>query len=219
MMNQSNEKPRNLSGKIAVITGAASGIGLATTKVFLDQGAAVFGIDIAPEVSPGHTQANDASRFQFHRCDLTAPGAPDEAVVACQRSFGGNIDILVNAAGIVDGWASADTVTDDEWKRVMSINVEVPVKLMRAVLPAMKQQKSGAIVNICSKASSSGASAGVAYTASKHALAGVTKNVAWRFRDEGIRCNAVSPGGRSFPGRPLVVTDIPQPQSPTLQLP
>lgn len=208
-MNQSNEMPRNLSGKVAVITGAASGIGLATAKVFLDQGATVFGVDIAPEISLEHTHANDASRFQFHRCDLTAPGAPDEVIVACQRSFSGKIDILVNAAGIFEGWASADTVTDDEWNRVMSINLEAPVKLMRAVLPALKQQKSGAIVNVCSKAGSSGASAGIAYTASKHALAGVTKNVAWRFRDEGIRCNAVSPGGRLSPGRPLVITDIP----------
>ena len=84
------------------------------------------------------------------------------------------------------------------WDRVIAVNLTAPVKLMRAVLPTMKEQKKGVIVNVASRASFSGASAGLAYTASKHGLVGATKNTAWRFRNEGIRCNAVCPGGNIF---------------------
>ena len=84
--------------------------------------------------------------------------------------FGPQIDVLVNCAGISDGWSSADTLQDSEWERVMAINLTVPVRLMTAVLPLMKEQGKGAIVNVASKAAVSGAAAGIAYTASKHGL-------------------------------------------------
>jgi NAD(P)-dependent dehydrogenase (short-subunit alcohol dehydrogenase family) len=93
----------------------------------------------------------------------------DEAVSRCQQQYG-RVDVLVNCAGVSDGWSSADTLHEDEWERVMAINLTVPIRLMKAVLPMMKTQKEGAIVNVLSKASMSGASAGIAYTASKHGL-------------------------------------------------
>jgi NAD(P)-dependent dehydrogenase (short-subunit alcohol dehydrogenase family) len=71
---------------------------------------------------------------------------------------------------VSDGWSSADTIHEEEWERVMSINLTVPIRMMKAVLPAMKEQKGGSIVNVGSKAGTSGASAGIAYTASKHGL-------------------------------------------------
>jgi len=104
------------------------------------------------------------------------------------------IDVLVNVAGTMDNFSSADGVSDEEWDRVMAINLTAPVRMMRQVLPLMKARKDGVIVNVASTAATSGAVAGVAYTASKHGLLGATKNVAWRFRNEGIRCNAVLPG-------------------------
>ncbi|EXJ89427.1 hypothetical protein A1O3_02494 [Capronia epimyces CBS 606.96] len=202
-------------GKVVVITGTSSGIGRATAKLFLDEGASVFGIDRAPvpvpvptstaaetetetataTVTSAESETDTGPRFLFHQCDLTAPNAISTAMSSCRERFGAHVDVLVNGAGVLDSWASADSVTDDDWQRVMAINLDAPVKLMRAVLATMKAQRSGVIVNVCSKASVSGASAGVAYTASKHALAGVTKNTAWRFRRDGIRCNAVCPGG------------------------
>ncbi|KAF5529843.1 short chain dehydrogenase oxidoreductase [Fusarium napiforme] len=118
-----------------------------------------------------------------------------EAVEVYRATYGSKLDILANVAGVMDAFASADTMTDDVWERCININLKGPTLLTREVLPLMKNRGQGSIINVGSKSSTSGASAGVAYTASKHALAGVTKNVAWRFRNEGIRCNASVPGG------------------------
>lgn len=154
--------------KVAIITGCSSGIGLATTKLFLERKAKVFGIDIVPFKEALADAHRDA--FVFHQVDLGIAKAADDAVAACSIKFGQKIDVLVNCAGVSDGWSSADTIQDSEWERVMTINLTVPVRLMTAVLPTMKEQKSGVIINVCSKAGVSGATAGIAYTASKHGL-------------------------------------------------
>lgn len=80
------------------------------------------------------------------------------------------IDVLANVAGIMDAFASADKYTDKEWDKVIGVNLTVPTRLIRAVLPFMKAKKHGSIINIASHAGMSGASAGLAYTASKHGL-------------------------------------------------
>lgn len=105
------------------------------------------------------------------------------------------IDVLVNNAGVIDNFASVETYTDDNYNRVMAINLTAPLQLMRATIQHMLPNNSGRIINLCSKASVSGASSGLAYTVSKHGLLGATKQTAWRFKDQGITCNAVLPGG------------------------
>jgi NAD(P)-dependent dehydrogenase (short-subunit alcohol dehydrogenase family) len=107
----------------------------------------------------------------------------------------GRIDVLANVAGIMDWFLPAHEVDDDTWDRVMAVNVRGPMTLCRKVLPGMMERKSGAIVNVGSAASQGGGSAGVAYTASKHALLGLTRSIAWTYRAEGIRCNIICPGG------------------------
>ncbi|KAF4454646.1 NAD(P)-binding protein [Fusarium austroafricanum] len=177
----------DLTGKVAIITGCSSGLGLATTELFLSLGAKVFGLDRLP--------CNlDLPGFRFQTCELARVESIKEAVEVYRATYGSELDILANVAGIMDAFASADSVTDDAWERTLSINLTGPTLLMREILPLMKNRGRGSIVNVGSKSSTSGGSAGVAYTASKHALAGVTKNVAWRFRHDGIRCNAVCPG-------------------------
>lgn len=174
----------SFENKVVILTGCSSGIGLATALLFLSRQAKVFGIDISPfkhELDSAQT-----SNFSFHQVDLTKPNAADEAVAACVAKFGPRIDVLANVAGIMDAFGSVDTVKEAEWDRVLSVNLTVPVRMMAAVIPSMKEHGGGAIVNVASKASLSGAAAGVAYTASKHGLAGATKNVAWRFHTEGI---------------------------------
>lgn len=94
----------------------------------------------------------------------------------------------------MDNFTSAATFTDAEYERVMAINLTAPLQLMRLVLQHMLPQNHGRIINVCSRASTSGATAGVAYTASKHALLGATKHTAWRYKDQGVTCNAVMPG-------------------------
>ena len=183
----------SFDNKVVIITGCSSGIGLATTRLFLSRQARVFGIDVSPfKQELGESQI---SNFTFYQVDLTKPKAAEEAITACIAKYGPKLDVLANVAGVMDAFGSADTVTEAEWGRVILINLTVPVQLMQAVLPSMKEHKAGAIVNVGSYAGISGASAGVAYTASKHGLVGATKNVAWRFHEHGIRCNAVLPGG------------------------
>ncbi|KAK0670615.1 putative reductase [Cercophora samala] len=179
--------------RLAIITGCSSGIGLATTQLFLSHQFQVVGLDISP-FDYNLLRVEDHGRFHFHLGDLTQPGQIEEGVRIAHH-FGGRIDALVNVAGILDTFASADTLADTDWDRVLAVNLTVPVKMMRAVIPHLKQRpEGGVIVNVASTAGRSGAVAGVAYTASKHGLIGATKNVAWRFRHEGIRANAVLPG-------------------------
>ncbi len=160
-------------GRVAIITGCSGGIGLATTLLFLKQQYQVFGVDQIPfdysilNTLPG---GNYQERFHFHQGDLTAEGECDNVVRICVGAFGHRVDVLANTAGMMDHFASADSFTDDEWNSVLAINLTVPARLMRAVLPFMKARVKGAIVNVCSKAGVSGAAAGLAYTASKHGL-------------------------------------------------
>ncbi|GKT53605.1 short-chain dehydrogenase/reductase SDR [Colletotrichum tofieldiae] len=180
-------------GKVAIVTGCGSGVGLACAQLLLAHQYQVCGLD-ARAFDYGLIQEADHGRFHFHRADLTGPGACEDGVYAAVASFGGRIDLLVNVAGVMDTFSSVDGLTDAEWDRVMAVNLTVPVRMMRAVIPFMREKKSGSIVNVASTAGVSGAVAGIAYTCSKHGLVGATKNVAWRFRKEGIRCNAVLPG-------------------------
>ncbi|KAL6236544.1 hypothetical protein BDW75DRAFT_229459 [Aspergillus navahoensis] len=158
----------SLSDKIAIITGASSGIGLATARLFLDHGAVVHGVD----VSPAPSTFLESPKFQFQRINLRQPGSADDVV------------------------AHVDTLDPAQWDPVIAINLTAPAFLCKAVVNVFKKHPSGgSIVNVSSKARLSGGIAGAAYTSNKHGLNGLTKNIAWRFHDEGIRCNAICPGG------------------------
>lgn len=159
----------SVQGKVIIVTGTSGGIGLALSKHLLANGAKVLGTDIQalPEASLS------SSEFAFHQCNLLEPGAAEELVRRAQDKFGGKVDGLANVAGIADNGGSVDTLEDDAWDRVIAINLTAPVKLMRAAVRAMKAQGTGgAIVNVSSKAGTSGAVAGCAYTSSKHGIIG-----------------------------------------------
>ena len=119
----------------------------------------------------------------------TAEGLVDLAV-----STYGRLDVLVNNAGVMDYMQGVGEVADDIWRRVLGINLDGPMFTMRRAVPTMVEQGGGAIVNIASTAGIHGGAAGAAYTASKHALVGLTRNTAWMYATAGVRCNAICPG-------------------------
>lgn len=146
------------------------------------------------DISPSPASLQHAVNWIFVQGDLAEPSTATTVVEKCIAQYG-KIDGLLNVAGVTDNSSSADSVTDAMWDRCISINLTAPVKLIQATLPWMRKQQRGSIVNVASKAATSGAIAGIAFTASKHGLVGATKNIAWRFKDENIRCNAICPGG------------------------
>ena len=126
---------------------------------------------------------------------LTADITDDAGVAQIVEAAGSQIDGLANIAGIMDNMTPVGEVSDEIWNRVFAVNVTGTMKLTRAVVPAMLAAGKGSIVNVASEAALRGSAAGAAYTASKHAVAGLTKSSAFMYGPSGLRINAVAPGG------------------------
>jgi len=118
-----------------------------------------------------------------------------EAMIDTAIKTYGSLDILVNNAGIMDNMAPVGELTNAMWERVMAVNLTGPMQATRRAVQHMLAGQGGVIVNIASLGGVNGARAGAAYTASKHALVGLTKNTAFMYAQQGIRCNAICPGG------------------------
>lgn len=178
------------SGKTVIVTGAGSGIGRATASRVAREGGRVVAVDISAERLADFAAALPQADVVTVAGDIT----DDAAVAAIVEAAGERIDGLANIAGIMDNMTPIHEVSDDVWNRVFNINVNGTMKLMRAVVPAMLAQAQGSIVNVASEAALRGSAAGAAYTASKHAVAGLTKSSAFMYGPSGIRVNAVAPG-------------------------
>ena len=178
------------AGKTVIVTGAASGIGRATASRIVREGGRVIGVDITAEKLK-QTEADLGDGFVAVAADITS--ADDIARIVA--AAGDRIDGLANIAGVVDDFSPAHETSDAVWEKVFAVNVDGVFRLTRAVVPAMLAAGRGAIVNVASEAALRGNAAGVAYTASKHAVVGITKNTAFMYGQSGIRTNAVAPGG------------------------
>lgn len=185
---------QDFAGHTIIVTGAGSGIGRATALQLAERGAHVIVADISDsaqavveEITSAGGQAGAAVG------DISDQQVVDD-VVAQAAATGGRLG-LVNNAGIMDKFDGAADTEDAVWERCLRINLTAPFLLTRAVLPHMLQAGGGAIVNTGSAASLRGAAAGAAYTASKHGLAGLTKNTAYTYARDNIRCNLIAPGG------------------------
>lgn len=182
------------AGRVALVTGAASGIGRAVAERLAAEGASVLACDVDEQglaeteksiIDAGGTATTVAG-------DVSVQTDVDRIVAALP---GGRIDLLAGVAGIMDFFLPITEVDDAMWDRVMAVNVTGPMRLSRAVLPLMRAAGRGSIVNVSSIGGLTGAVAGTAYVTSKHALIGMTRSIAVLYADDGIRANVVCPGG------------------------
>ncbi|GAB3482791.1 SDR family NAD(P)-dependent oxidoreductase [Nocardiopsis coralliicola] len=183
--------PERFAGRTVIVTGAASGIGRATASRVAREGGRVIAVDVAGEGLDRFAADHADGDVVPVRADLTRA----DDIAAVTGAAGGRIDGLANVAGISDDFAPLHEVADDAWERVFAINVDGLFRLTRAVLPAMLEAKRGSVVNVASEAGIKGSTAGTAYTASKHAVVGITRSASFMYGASGIRVNAVAPGG------------------------
>lgn len=186
-------------GKSVVVTGASSGMGRQIAYDFAKEGATVVAV------------ARRQERLAELAAQVEADGLPgkilpfvgdvssretNDAMIDFAVEQTGKLDVLVNNAGIMDGFEPIGDISDERWEKVFAVNVNGPMYAMRKAVQVMLGQESrGNIVNVASIGGTNGARAGAAYTASKHALVGMSENTGYMYAHEGIRCNAICPGG------------------------
>jgi NAD(P)-dependent dehydrogenase (short-subunit alcohol dehydrogenase family) len=185
----------NLDNKIAVVTGASKGVGLAVAETLLAEGARV--VAVSRSASPG-LERLAAPSLHHVSADLSDPDAPGRAVAEAVRAFGG-VDILVNNAGGPPPGTrlpqfSFLTPTDTDWRAMFEFNLFSVVRAVRAAVPHMLQRGGGAIVNISSGSARQPGAMNVDYAAAKAGLTNLTKTLSEEFGPRGIRVNTVSPG-------------------------
>lgn len=185
-----------LEGKVAVITGAGSGMGRAMANLFAAEGAKIVAAEwneatLAEVVGEVKAAGGEIVGVQGNIAKDDDCGRIIDAAIS---SFG-RLDVLCNNAGVMDVFAGVASVTDEVLERVFGVNIYGATYLSRRAVPIMIEQGGGSIVNTASVAGLMGGAAGVAYTMSKHALLGLTKSTAWQYGLKGVRCNAIAPGG------------------------
>jgi 2-keto-3-deoxy-L-fuconate dehydrogenase len=194
----------DLEGLKALVTGGASGIGLAIATELAAAGADVVALDVATN-RPGALPEG----LGYVAADVTDDGAVRAAVAAAVESLGG-LDILINNAGI-GAQGTVEDASDREWHRVLDVNVVGTARVSRAAWPALRASAHAAVVNTCSIAATAGLPQRAVYSASKGAVAALTRAMAADGMPDGIRVNAVNPGTADTPWVGRLLDSAPDP--------
>lgn len=198
-----------LSGKVALVTGASSGLGAAVARLFAERGATVFGI--ARDRGRLATAFEDIPEGGYASVDITNPQACRDAVALCVDRFG-RLDVLVNAAGFHQ-MRHTVAVTDEDWAYDLAANLSGPFFLCRAAIPHLLET-GGNIVNVASVAGVEGEVYSAGYCSAKHGLVGLTRALAVEYTRERLRVNVVCPGGMLTPQ----VTEFAAPENADVKL-
>ncbi len=182
----------DMTGKAALVTGAASGLGRATALKLAEAGSALCLVDVNAAGLAETAAMLGGGEALLHTADLADPDACKAAVAAAVERFG-RLDALCNVAGIFK-FAHAEQLTREDWDRIIAINLSAPFFLSQAAIPHLLEAN-GAIVNVASSAAFIGESYASAYCASKAGIANLTKALAMEYSRKPIRINAVAPGG------------------------
>lgn len=184
-----------LENKVSIVTGAGVGIGKAIALLFAEQGSKVVATDIDQKrLDSLETEIkNMGGEVTTLIADMGKEADIENMIKVAVANYG-TLDILVNNAGVMDNFQPVAEVENSMMERVMKINFDGPFKSMRSAMKIFLPKDSGNIINVCSIGGIKGGVAGAAYTASKHALIGLTKNTGYMYSKSGIRCNAIAPG-------------------------
>lgn len=182
----------DFAGKVVLVTGGGSGMGRAMIREFSSRGATAVAVDIDQDAAQ-RTIDELAGPGTAYRVDVSSPEQTAGLVADVEAEFG-RIDVLCNNAGVLDDYTPAADTSVELWNRVIGVDLTGPFLLSRAVIPGMIARGGGAIVNTASVSSFVAGGGGAAYTAAKHGILGLTKQLAFDYGKHNVRANAVCPG-------------------------